>query len=93
MAADPFEEPFEEPFEGIVQEPRKTPVVWVVYLLLFAVAIPWYWPTGYRGHPVMGFPLWAAVTVAAVLLLALWTAFVISRYWRDSCDEEEGGTC
>ena len=82
MAGDPFEE--------IVQEPRRKPVVWVVYLLLFAVAIPWYWPTGYSGHPVMGFPLWVAVTVSAVILLALWTAFVITHYWQDSGDEEGG---
>ena len=55
----------EDPFEEIVLEPRKKPVVWVVYVLLFAVAVPWYWPTGYSGHAVMGLPLWVAVTVAA----------------------------
>jgi hypothetical protein len=80
----------EDPFEEIVLEPRKKPVVWVVYVLLFAVAVPWYWPTGYSGHAVMGLPLWVAVTVAAVILLALWTTFVITHYWRDSGDEEGG---
>ena len=78
----------EERYDELVREPRKVGWVWLVYLLLYAVAIPWYWPTGYSGHPILGLPLWVAVTVAAVILLALWTSFVITQYWRDSGDQD-----
>ena len=46
--------------EQLVSEPRKVGYVWIVYLLLYAVAVPWYWPEGYRGPLVLGFPLWVA---------------------------------
>ncbi len=75
------EAPFEG--EGLGDEPRQHPLIWVVYLLLFAVAVPWYWPTGYRGPLVLGLPLWAAVSLGAVVLMALWTGFVIRRWWRE----------
>ena len=73
----------EAPVEGLGDEPRRHPLIWVVYLLLFAVAVPWYWPTGYRGPLVLGLPLWAAVSLGAVVLMALWTGFVIRRWWRE----------
>ena len=69
--------------EGLNDEPRRHPLIWVVYLLLFAVAVPWYWPTGYRGPLVLGLPLWSAVSLGAVVLMALWTGFVIRRWWRE----------
>ena len=65
----------------LVTEPRKIGYIWLVYLLLYAIAIPWYWPAHYRGPLVLGFPLWVAVTLGAVLLLAVWTTWVIHRYW------------
>lgn len=68
---------------GLVSEPRNHFSVWVVYFILFAMAIPWYWPTNYRGHLIFGVPLWAATTIFCVILLASWTAWVIVRYWRD----------
>ncbi len=77
----------EPPFKGLVREPRKVRWVWLVYALLYAVAIPWYWPANFHGPLVGGFPLWVAVSLASVVLLAVWTAWVILRYWKD----EEGG--
>ena len=62
-------------------EPRRHGIVWVVYALLYVVAIPWYWPEGYRGALIFGLPTWAAVSLGATLALALWTAYVIHRYW------------
>lgn len=79
----------EELYEEIVEEPRAKPWVWVVYLLLFALAIPWYWPAGSIGRVVMGVPLWVAVTLGSVVLLALWTVFVIARYWRVRSEGED----
>ena len=69
--------------EGLRDEPRRHPLIWVVYLLLLAVAVPWYWPTGYRGPLVLGLPLWTAVSLGAVVLMALWTGFVIRLWWQE----------
>lgn len=68
---------------GLLAEPRRKPRVWLVYALLLALAIPWYWPAGYRGPLLLGFPLWVAATVLCVLLLAGWTCWVIAACWRD----------
>jgi hypothetical protein len=68
---------------GLRSEPRRKPWVWLVYALLLALAIPWYWPAGYRGPLLLGFPLWAAATVLCVVLLAGWTCWVIAACWRD----------
>jgi hypothetical protein len=65
------------------REPRRVLWIWGVYLVLYAVAIPWYWPQGYRGPLLGGFPLWAAVSLGCAVLLALFTAWVIFRYWEE----------
>ncbi len=73
---------------GLRQEPRKKGWVWLVYLVLFAAAIPWYWPPSYRGSLVAGLPMWVAVTIASIVLLAGWTVFVITKYWIDPDDAD-----
>jgi hypothetical protein len=55
---------------------------------LYAIAIPWYWPKDYQGPLVAGFPLWVAVTLISVLVLALFTAWVIFTYWQVREGEE-----
>ncbi|MDA0337991.1 MAG: hypothetical protein O2782_22710 [bacterium] len=70
---------------GVADEPRRHPLIWLVYAGLYALAIPWYWPDGYRGPLIFGLPMWVAASLAATLALAAWTAFVIFRYW------DEGG--
>ena len=76
----------EEDFAPLKAEPRRRGWIWLVYLGLYALAIPWYWPAGYRGPLVLGLPLWVACTLGAMVLLAAWTSWVIFYCWRD----EEG---
>jgi hypothetical protein len=60
--------------------------VWAVYAVLFALAIPWYF-SGSGHEPIwLGFPRWVAVSLIATLGIALFTAFVIQRFWSE--DEE-----
>lgn len=66
------------------REPRQVGWLWLVYLALYAVAVPWYWPEGYRGPLVLGFPLWVFVSLGAALCLAAFTAWVIYRYWEEA---------
>ena len=72
----------------LVCEPRQVGYIWIVYVLLFAVAVPWYWPVDYRGPLVLGLPLWVAVSLTAIALLAAWTAWVINRYWIEAEEVE-----
>jgi len=66
-------------------EPRFHGWVWVTYVFLFCAAVPWYLPDS-ASRPVWpGFPLWVTVSLAATVGIALFTVFVIRRYW----DEDE----
>ena len=76
-------------FSTLRSEPRKVRWLWLVYVLLYAIAIPWYWPEGYRGPLILGFPLWVAVTLVTIFLLAAWTAWVIHRYWINDSEGED----
>lgn len=53
------------------------PRAWIlaVYLVLFALVIPWYWPADDSRH-ILGVPLWGLVTLAAVFLTSVFTAWV-----------------
>jgi len=77
-----------EIYPELIEEPRKVRWVWCVYLILYAIAIPWYWPKDYQGPLVAGFPLWVAVTLISVLVLALFTGWVIFTYWQVREGEE-----
>ncbi|SVD16712.1 uncharacterized protein METZ01_LOCUS369566 [marine metagenome] len=78
-----------DPYETLEREPRSSAWVWLGYLVLYAIAIPWYWPVGFRGPLILGLPTWVAVTLMAVVALALWTNLVIRRCWIDWGDETE----
>lgn len=55
--------------------PKSRTWILVVYLVLFALVIPWYWPAGDARH-VFGVPLWVLVTLAAVFVTSVFTAWV-----------------
>ena len=54
--------------------------IWIVYILLFALSIPWY-----LRDPApriwLGLPHWVVLSLAAVVAVALFTAFVTWRCW------------
>ena len=70
-----------------MDEPRSHAWIWLVYLVLFGAAIPWYLPASAAQTTLLGLPLWVALSLAMTLAIAVFTVFVIGRYWSD---EEEG---
>ena len=52
----------------------------VAYLLLFSVAVPWYWGEG-GSKPVLGMPLWAVVSIGVSFLISCLTAWAAFRTW------------
>ena len=63
------------------------PVVWIIYALLFGIAIPWYWSDD--GVSVLfGMPLWAAVSVGTTAIISIYTAWLLIQFWPDD-DEDQ----
>ena len=61
--------------------------MWAAYVALFAASVPWYLPAG----PLriwFGLPHWVVISLAAIAGVAVFTRFVVSRYWPD--DDEAG---
>ena len=56
-----------------------------IYLVLLLLVVPWYWPAG-DATLAFGFPVWALVTLAAVLATSAYTAWVYLTQSDDSHD-------
>jgi hypothetical protein len=60
--------------------------IWLVYLLLFALSVPWYLPADEAPRLWLGLPYWVVISLLAVLAIAGFTAWVLQRHWP--LDEE-----
>ncbi len=54
--------------------------IWTAYLLLVAIGVPWYWPSG-RMILWFGWPAWVLTAVASSLAASALTAWVLGRRW------------
>jgi glucan phosphoethanolaminetransferase (alkaline phosphatase superfamily) len=70
-------------------EPRSHPWIWVVYLLLFSVSVPWYLPAGAPPRLWFGLPHWVVLSLAAYLSIAVFTAYVVATYWSVPPTDDE----
>ncbi len=52
----------------------------LVYLALFAIGLPWYWPAGDLTM-VFGVPAWVAVAIGAAAGASTFTAWLLARPW------------
>jgi len=57
--------------------------IWIVYVVLFALSIPWYLPADDTPALWLGLPYWVVISLAACLAIAVFTPFAIRRLWRD----------
>ncbi len=62
-------------------EPRIRTWVWAVYVLLFALSVPWYLPAGGPLRLWFGLPHWVVLSLSACLAVALFTVYVVARHW------------
>ena len=62
------------------------PWIWAVYAMLFAVAVPWYWPKD-DTTVWLGMPAWVTVAILTSLVISIFTSWVWSR--TSFGDEEE----
>lgn len=52
------------------KEPVRSPVVWILFVLLMALITPWYFPDGSFEPLLWGVPYWAWIILAASLALS-----------------------
>jgi hypothetical protein len=57
--------------------------VWAIYLFLFLLSIPWYLPDQVAMQLIFGLPFWLISCIVAILLMALFSVWIISKYWKD----------
>ena len=62
--------------------PRRA---WLIYLLLFGLAVPWYWQfiPGSSSTLIMGMPLWVIAAIVGSAAISAFTAALLSRAWPD----------
>jgi hypothetical protein len=66
-----------------------SPRVWLTYLLLLLLAVPWYWaflPGATR--LLFGMPLWVVSALAGSLCVSCYTGWLLRRTWPD--EETDG---
>jgi hypothetical protein len=61
-----------------------------VYLLLFAASVPWYLPANQKPAIWLGLPYWVVISLASTIAIALFTAYVIHRFWADEPPPDQG---
>ncbi len=71
----------DEAMVALEDEPIRHVWVWFVYVGLFAISIPWYFPAGDYPSIWFGLPSWVVISFAATVGVALFTVFVIRNYW------------
>ena len=72
-------------------EPRTRPWVWAVYVLLFALSVPWYVPAGGPLRLWFGLPHWVVLSLAACLAVAVFTVYVVACHWSAPDDTRAPG--
>lgn len=75
----------------MAEAPRNSPpgAMWptLVYALLLAIGIPWYWPADNHSI-VLGMPAWVIVAIAASTCASVFTAWLLAKPWPAETREE-----
>ena len=62
----------------------------LVYIMLFLVAIPWYWQWMPRVASLVvgGFPVWVLVSILGSAGVSFWTVATLAKPWPHEDDRE-----
>lgn len=67
----------------------ERPWIWAVYLVLFALSVPWYLPADETPALWLGLPHWVVLSVLAIVAIACFTAWNLHRHWPLDNDDDE----
>ena len=71
------------------EEPCRKRWIWFVYVLLFVLSVPWYLP---GDTPILiwwGLPAWVVISLVITIGIALFTVFVIGKYWQQEEEDKD----
>ena len=51
--------------------------------IILSAGVPWYWADNTVRPFILGLPIWAFVSLAMSLVLAVTAAWIIMRHWKD----------
>ena len=72
-----------EPTRPKRRQPFRKGWIWVIYVGLFILSIPWYLPGESPPSIWLGLPYWVWISLSVTLAIALFTVFVIRHYWPE----------
>ena len=61
----------------------------VGFVILFILAVPWYWGEGREEPLIFGMPLWVGISTFISFLISCLTAWVAFRVWPSDGDQSE----
>ena len=84
-----FDHDLWDPKRQTGSEPCRKGWIWVTYVGLFLLSIPWYLSDETPPVLWLGLPYWVLISLSVTLAIAVFTVFVIRRYWSE--DENQDG--
>jgi hypothetical protein len=70
------------------KEPIRNWKIWVIFLIIFFLGVPWYLPVGSYEPIILGFPYWALIVLVMSLIMSAFLTYVLNKEWQME-DEEE----
>ncbi len=71
------------------EEPCRKRWIWFVYVLLFVLSVPWYLPGDTPTLIWWGLPAWVVLSLVMTMGIALFTVFVVGKYWHQEDEHHE----
>ncbi|CAG9621217.1 hypothetical protein [Sutcliffiella rhizosphaerae] len=72
-----------------IKEPIRKIWIWVVFAIILLGIVPWYFPENAVEPIILGFPLWAFISLLFSLLLCAYLSWLCIYQWNIVEDEEE----
>ena len=64
--------------------------IWVTYLVLFLLSVPWYWTfLPQRDLFWLGLPIWVVAAIAGSFTISLFTAWLLCRPWPNEREDRD----
>lgn len=79
------------------KEPIQFKFMWLILVVIVLIGVPWYFPKGAIHPIVLGFPLWAFISLLASIALSIFLGYFINNCWdmeklkEKKAEENQGG--
>lgn len=63
--------------------------IWIVYLILLVIGVPWYWQAGNTAI-IFGMPGWVFIAIVTSVTVSCFTSWLWFTGWQDEDENGEG---